>query len=83
MQDGTSGEPNAGLASDLPAGIGNPARRALAAAGYDRLQKLTLLDERELLALHGVGPKAVAVLRQELAAKGLAFAEPGRDRGRR
>ncbi|NEE36127.1 DNA-binding protein, partial [Streptomyces sp. SID7982] len=28
----------------------------------------------EVLALHGVGPKAIRVLREALAAEGLAFA---------
>ena len=31
------------------------------------------MSEADLLALHGVGPKAVALLRQTLAERGLAF----------
>jgi hypothetical protein len=61
-------------ASDLPQAIGGPARRALALAGYTRLEQLAGASEQELLALHGVGPKAVQLLREELAARGLGFA---------
>ena len=61
---------------DLPRGAGQPARRALAAAGYTRLDQLAAVSEAELLALHGVGPKAIAQLRQALAGKGLCFAAP-------
>ena len=58
---------------DLPAGIGRPARGALAVAGITRLEQLTQLTEAEILKLHGVGPKAVGVLRTALSAKGLSF----------
>ncbi len=59
---------------DLPRGIGNPATRALANAGYVRLDQLTQVSAAELLKLHGVGPKAVGLIRAALQAKGLAFA---------
>ena len=69
---------------DLPKEIGNPARRALVQAGYGRLELLTGLSEGEIKHLHGVGPKAIAVLRDTLAARGLSFAaeeqsQPGGD----
>lgn len=57
----------------LPAGIGRPATRALALAGYTRLEQLTQVTERDLLKLHGVGPKAVRILRERLGEQGLAF----------
>jgi hypothetical protein len=60
---------------DLPAGISKPAQRALAAAGYTRLDQLAGVGEADLLRLHGMGPKALEVLRQALAAKGLSFAD--------
>jgi hypothetical protein len=47
----------------LPAGIGAPAQRALAAAGYTSLEDLTAVREADLAALHGIGPKALGVLR--------------------
>lgn len=57
---------------DLPK-VGAPARRALAGAGYTRLEHLTEVTEAELLALHGVGPKAVRLLRHALDERDLAF----------
>jgi len=36
--------------SDLPAGIGNPARRAFANAGVTRLDQFTTLHEADLLS---------------------------------
>ncbi len=63
-------------ARDLPAGLARPARRALVAAGYTRLEQLTKVSEAEVLALHGMGPKALDQLRRTLAAKGLSFAKP-------
>jgi predicted flap endonuclease-1-like 5' DNA nuclease len=59
----------------LPA-IGRPATGALAEAGITRLTEVSRHTEVELLALHGVGPKAVRILREALAERGLAFAEP-------
>ncbi|MFF3034101.1 DNA-binding protein [Streptomyces rubiginosohelvolus] len=59
---------------DFPHGAGNPARGALREAGYTRLAQLTTVTAAEVLALHGVGPKAIRVLREALAAEGLAFA---------
>ena len=59
--------------SDFPRAIGNPATRALALAGYVRLEQLPQVSAAELLRLHGVGPKAVRILREELAGRGLKF----------
>jgi DNA-directed RNA polymerase alpha subunit len=59
---------------DLP-NIGKVARRELASAGYTRLEQLTTVSEKELLKIHGVGPKALRILNQALAEKGLAFKE--------
>ena len=61
--------------SDLPIGLSAPARRALVGAGYVRLEQLTRLSEAELKQLHGVGPKAINLLRQALDANGLSFAD--------
>jgi hypothetical protein len=60
--------------SDLPRAIGQPARRALAAAGIASLAEVAEHTEAELLRLHGVGPRAVSVLRAALAARGSSFA---------
>lgn len=60
--------------SDFPKGLSAPARRALAGAGYLRLEQLTHVTEAELLKLHGLGPKTIRQLREALAVRGLAFA---------
>ncbi len=65
-------------ASDLPTGLSRPARRALADAGYTRLEQFTTVSEDEILKLHGMGPKALGQIRRALAAKGLSFAGPAR-----
>ena len=56
---------------DLPPSIGQPALGALRAAGINRLSEVARHSEKELLALHGVGPKAVRLLCAELAERGL------------
>lgn len=60
---------------DLPSGIGRPAQRALTAAGITRLDQFTTISEEELLKLHGVGPKAVRIIKESLRKNGLAFAK--------
>ena len=61
------------MESDLPK-LAAPARRALAGAGYTRLEQFTQVSEAEVLALHGMGPNAIQTLRGALAEKGLSFA---------
>lgn len=61
--------------ADLPAGIGQPAHRALAAAGYTRLDQLAGRSARELLKLHGMGPKALGRIRAALAERGQSLEE--------
>ena len=65
-------------AGDLPAELASPARRALAAAGYTRLEQLTQISEAELGRLHGMGAKALDQLRRVLAASGHTFADADR-----
>jgi hypothetical protein len=50
-----------------------PARRALASAGYVRLEQLATVGEAELAQLHGMGPSAMKLLRRALAERGLSF----------
>lgn len=59
--------------TDLPTRIGKPATRALANAGYTRLEQLTEVTEKELGRLHGMGPKALRLLEEALAERGLSF----------
>lgn len=67
--------------SDLPMGLSAPALRALVGAGYVRLEPLTRISEAELKKLHGVGLKAINLLRNALVAKGLTFAESKSSKG--
>jgi predicted flap endonuclease-1-like 5' DNA nuclease len=55
--------------------LGAPANRALAEAGYTTLSDVARAGERDLLALHGVGPKAIRLLREAFAERGLTFAD--------
>lgn len=57
---------------DLPDAIGKTAARAPQQAGVDSLTKVSLHTEKELLA-QGVGPKALRILAEALATKGLGF----------
>jgi len=61
--------------TDFPRQIGKPATQALKAAGYTHLKQLTKVTEAELLKLHGVGPKAIRILRETLEEKGMFFAK--------
>ena len=64
----------------LPRTLAQPAQRALANAGFTRLDQLTTVSEAEIARLHGIGPKALGQLRQALAERGLAFAAaPSKD----
>ena len=53
--------------------IGKTARRELAIHGYTRYEQLTTVTAKELLKIHGVGPKAIRILEEELSAQGLSF----------
>jgi hypothetical protein len=60
--------------SNLPIELSQPARRALVGAGYLRLEQLTEISEDEVKQLHGIGPKAIDLLRHALETLGLSFA---------
>ncbi|RAG80668.1 DNA-binding protein [Streptacidiphilus pinicola] len=60
---------------DLPTGLAEPARHALAEAGYHRLGDLDGVPEAALRRLPGVGPRALRLLKLALAAQGLALGE--------
>jgi predicted flap endonuclease-1-like 5' DNA nuclease len=59
--------------SDLPASIGKAATRALATAGLTTLDQVATRTKADLLALHGVGPKAVRILADTLAEKRMSL----------
>ncbi|MGH2534668.1 MAG: DNA-binding protein [Thermomicrobiales bacterium] len=59
---------------DLPHTLSNPARQALLAAGYVRLEQIAGVSAAEILQLHGMGPKGIEMLRRALDGRGLSFA---------
>ncbi len=61
------------MSTPLPTTSG-PAQRAFELAGYTTLEQLTTVRAADLRKLHGVGPKVIRILREALAAHGLAFA---------
>lgn len=55
----------------LPRNIGAPVTRALTAAGYTDVKQLTGVPAAEFKKLHGVGPKALRLLQEELQRQGI------------
>jgi predicted flap endonuclease-1-like 5' DNA nuclease len=51
--------------------IGAPATRALNNAGYTSLRQLAGVPRAELAKLHGMGPKALRIIEDNLAKQGL------------
>jgi hypothetical protein len=62
--------------TELPA-VGGPATRALVSAGLTDVDTVARHSQAELLALHGVGPKAVRMLTDALAASGRSLRGDG------
>ena len=60
--------------------LAGPARAALEHAGITTLTKLSQHSEREILGLHGMGPKSLPTLRQALRDSGLDFIQPVKKR---
>ncbi|MCL4869674.1 MAG: hypothetical protein KJ063_11970 [Anaerolineae bacterium] len=69
-------KPESGFLAPLSA----PARSALEQASISTLAELSGYSEREILKLHGVGPKSLPILRQALHEAGMAFTEPVKKR---
>ena len=59
--------------SEYPDGLGNVARRELARNGYTRYDQLTAVTAAQLRMIHGVGPKAIRILDEELKTRGMSF----------
>ena len=59
--------------SELTPRIGKVARRELGNHGHRTYADLTRVSARELLRIHGIGPKAIRILTEEMAARGLTF----------
>jgi hypothetical protein len=61
---------------DLPNEIGKTAARELSLHGITSLEQVAAHSQKELLAIHGVGPKAVRILGEALVTKGLNYRDP-------
>ena len=61
------------IKEDLPAGLGQPALRALAAEGITNLTDFTKINEIDLAKLHGIGPNALGKIKVALDEHGLSF----------
>ncbi|MFZ7116505.1 MAG: hypothetical protein ACO1G9_14080 [Bacteroidota bacterium] len=53
--------------------ISAPARRALESKGILTIKKLARYSEDDIKSLHGMGPKAISVLKIALKKEGLSF----------
>ena len=71
-----AGTPDVRPVGDLPDAIGKTAARELSLNGITTLEQVANHSRQELLAIHGVGPKAVRLLGEALTAKGLTYNEP-------
>jgi hypothetical protein len=60
--------------TEFPHGIGKVANRELFHNGYKTYDSLTKVTAKELLKIHGIGPKAVRILEAELAQRDQGFA---------
>jgi hypothetical protein len=66
--------PDSPVPTEYPQRLGRTARRELALNGYTRFDQLTSVTPADLLRIHGVGPKAIRILTEELAERGMSFA---------
>jgi hypothetical protein len=60
--------------TEFPHAIGKVANRELALNGYTRYSHLTKVTAANLLRIHGIGPKSIRILTEELTTRGLSFA---------
>ena len=58
----------------FPKGTGRPASGAFVAADYHSLDDLAGESEAKLAGLHGVGPRAIGIVKAALAERGLELA---------
>ncbi|PIQ49129.1 MAG: hypothetical protein COW03_06210 [Cytophagales bacterium CG12_big_fil_rev_8_21_14_0_65_40_12] len=62
-------KPKNGFLSQIAA----PARRALEGKGISSLNEISAYSEKEISVLHGMGPKAMSVLKSALEENNLSF----------
>lgn len=56
---------------DFVSKLSNPARSALAHEGIDDFRKLASLSQKELLSIHGIGPKTLPIVNECLTLVGM------------
>lgn len=61
------------IKGNLPAGLAQPALRALASAGIKQLADFTKLKESDLVKMHGIGPNAMTKIKKVMDEAGLSF----------
>ncbi len=61
--------------SDLP-NIGKPAKQALRCTGIKSLSDLRKFSHGEIAELHGVGPKAIGILKRAMTNLSVVFKRP-------
>ena len=59
--------------ADFLSKLASPARNALKHQGITTLTELAKYSEREILKLHGMGPRSLPTLRKALMTAGLSF----------
>ena len=72
------GKPTTKKRADAPAfpkGVAKPAQRALASVGVFRVEQAARFCEKELASLHGMGSKALGLIKAALRAQGKCFAK--------
>src|SRR5262245_45278371 len=62
-------------AAAFPKGVSKPAQRALASVGVFSVDQTARFSEKELAALHGMGPKALGLIKAALRERGKSFAK--------
>ncbi|URN93727.1 MAG: DNA-binding protein [Candidatus Pristimantibacillus lignocellulolyticus] len=66
----------------LPKGLSQPAIRALLGANIRTLEDVSRHSSKELLQLHGFGPKGIRILQQSLDEEGLNFVSSKSNNGK-
>lgn len=60
---------------DFLSRLSKPARSAFEDAGIDSAEKLASLSKKELLSMHGIGPKSLPLVTEYLSSVGMKLKE--------
>ncbi len=64
------------MKTSLPSTIGRPATSALESANITCLEDLKAISEKDLASLHGIGPKAIRILKTSLDELNMCLLSP-------